>query len=415
MQVTVLGAGSWGTTVASLTANRNPTLLWARDEAVAEEITREHTNKSYLPGFDLPTRLRATADLEEAVTHAELLIVGVPTRGFRGVLEQAKPYVHPWIPVISLSKGFEAGTLLRMTEVIGQVLPGRPAVALSGPNLAREIMSGQAAASVVATEDISVATAIQGALARGVFRIYTNHDVIGAEVGGALKNVIALATGMAEGLGVGDNTRATVIARGLAEITRLGVAMGGEPATFAGLAGLGDLVATCMSPLSATARRGGARQGPRARRDPLEHEHGRRGREDREHRDGARRSLRHPDADRRRHREGRRRQGDGGRRVHRPAESQARPRERPRVGARFLGVSHSRRGSSTKRTSQWSDGAVAFDGDALHTAVLASEVRHCVVLGAPVVPLGDAAGLPAEAALELGHRRLPVQHVEHML
>ena len=184
------------------------------------------------------------------MTHAELLIVGVPTRGFRGVLEQAKPNVHPWIPIISLSKGFESGSLLRMTEVIGQVLPGRPAVALSGPNLAREIMSGQAAASVVATEDISVATAIQSALARGVFRLYTNHDVIGAEVGGALKNVIALATGMAQGLGVGDNTRATVMARGLAEITRLGVAMGGEPSTFAGLAGLGDLVATCISPFS---------------------------------------------------------------------------------------------------------------------------------------------------------------------
>ena len=250
MQVTVLGAGSWGTTVASLTTLRNPTLLWARDAAVADEVNRDHTNKSYLPGFDLPDRLRATADLDEAVTHAELLIVGVPTRGFRGVLEQAKPYVHPWIPIISLSKGFEAGSLLRMTEVIGQVLPGRPAVALSGPNLAREIMSGQAAASVVATEDLSVAAAIQNALARGVFRLYTNHDVIGAEVGGALKNVIALATGMAQGLGVGDNTRATVMARGLAEITRLGVAMGGEPSTFAGLAGLGDLVATCISPFS---------------------------------------------------------------------------------------------------------------------------------------------------------------------
>ncbi len=130
------------------------------------------------------------------------------------------------------------------------MLPGRPAVALSGPNLAREIMAGHAAASVIATEDLSVAAAIQRALARGVFRLYTNHDVIGAEVGGALKNVIALATGMAQGLGVGDNTRATVIARGLAEITRLGVAMGGEPSTFAGLAGLGDLVATCVSPFS---------------------------------------------------------------------------------------------------------------------------------------------------------------------
>jgi glycerol-3-phosphate dehydrogenase (NAD(P)+) len=224
--------------------------LWARDASVAEEINRDHTNKSYLPGFPLSERLRATVDLEEATRHAELLIVGVPTSGFRGVLEQAKPYVHPWIPIVSLSKGFETGSLLRMTEVIADVLPGRPAVALTGPNLAREIMSGQAAASVIATTDLTVANSIQTALARGVFRLYTNHDVIGAEVAGALKNVVALATGMAQGLGVGDNTRATVIARGLAEITRLGVAMGGEPATFAGLAGLGDLVATCVSPLS---------------------------------------------------------------------------------------------------------------------------------------------------------------------
>ncbi len=266
------------------------------------------------------------------MTHAELLIVGVPTRGFRGVLEQAKPYVHPWIPIISLSKGFESGSLLRMTEVIGQVLPGRPAVALSGPNLAREIMSGQAAASVVATEDISVATAIQSALARGVFRLYTNHDVIGAEVGGALKNVIALATGMAQGLGVGDNTRATVMARGLAEITRLGVAMGGEPATFAGLAGLGDLVATCMSPFSRNRTVGEELgKGRAARRDPGEHEHGRGRREDREHRDGARGSLRHRDADRRGDREGRRRQGDADGRLPRPAAPPPRPGERPRV------------------------------------------------------------------------------------
>ena len=247
MNVTVLGAGSWGTTVASLVCKRNPTMLWGRDEAVAQEIADRHTNAAYLPGFELPASLRATADLEHAVSDADVLIVGVPTRGFRTVLEQAAPHVRSWIPVVSLAKGFEPGSMLRMTEVIKEVLPGRPAAALSGPNIAREIMAGQAAASVIATEDPSVGAALQGVLRRGVFRIYTNHDVLGCEVGGALKNVVAIAAGMAQGLGVGDNTRAMVIARGLAELTRLGVAMGGEPQTFAGLAGMGDLLVTCIS------------------------------------------------------------------------------------------------------------------------------------------------------------------------
>ena len=151
---------------------------------------------------------------------------------------------------MSLTKGLERDSLLRMTEVIKDVLPGHPAAALTGPNLAKEIMSGKAAASVVATEDLAVAVAIQRVLQLGLFRLYVNHDVIGCELGGVLKNVIAIAAGMAEGLGVGDNTRAAVITRGLAELTRLGVAMGGEAATFAGLTGLGDLIATCMSPQS---------------------------------------------------------------------------------------------------------------------------------------------------------------------
>jgi glycerol-3-phosphate dehydrogenase (NAD(P)+) len=152
--------------------------------------------------------------------------------------------------VVSLSKGFERGSLLRMTQLIKDELPGHPPAALTGPNLAKEIMSGQAAASVIATEDLAVARALQSVMQRGLFRIYTNHDVIGCELGGALKNVVAIATGIAQGLGVGDNTRAAVVCRGLAEVTRLGVAMGGEAATFAGLAGMGDLIATCMSPLS---------------------------------------------------------------------------------------------------------------------------------------------------------------------
>jgi glycerol-3-phosphate dehydrogenase (NAD(P)+) len=250
MHVTVLGAGSWGTTVASLTAGRNPTLLWARSDDTARVIDTKHENPDYLPGFPLPPQLRATSDLEDAVGQADLLVVGVPTQGFRAVLEAAAPHVRPWIPVVSLSKGFEQGTLLRMTEVISEVMPGHPAAALTGPNIAREIMAGQAAASVIATQDLTVAAAIQGVLSRGVFRVYLNHDVIGCEVGGALKNVIAIAAGMGQGLGVGDNTRAAVMARGLAELTRLGVAMGAEATTFAGLAGMGDMIATCMSPHS---------------------------------------------------------------------------------------------------------------------------------------------------------------------
>ncbi len=248
--MTVLGGGSWGTTVASLTTARNPTILWARDSDVAAEINEEHTNGKYLPDLRLPRRLRATDDLEKAVGEADLLVVGVPSKGFRSVLVEARQWLRPWIPVVSLTKGIERGSLLRMTQIIDQLLPGHPAAALTGPNLAREIMAGQAAASVIATGDMSVAVALQSVLRHKLFRVYTNHDVIGCEVGGALKNVIAIAAGIAEGLGVGDNTRAAVITRGLAELTRLGVAMGAEAQTLSGLAGMGDLIATCISPQS---------------------------------------------------------------------------------------------------------------------------------------------------------------------
>lgn len=250
MRVSVLGAGSWGSTVASLVAAHHPTVLWARDPEVANEVRDHKTNARYLEGFRLAEGLHATADVEEAVAGADLLLVAVPTVGFRAVLERAREHVRPWIPVVSLSKGFEAGTLKRMTEVIGELFPGHPAAALTGPNLAREILSGMASAAVVATEDLAIAAEIQQVVTRGVFRVYTNHDVAGCEIGGALKNVVAIAVGIGIGLGVGDNTKAAVMTRGLAELTRLGVAMGAERATFAGLTGMGDLVATCMSPLS---------------------------------------------------------------------------------------------------------------------------------------------------------------------
>jgi glycerol-3-phosphate dehydrogenase (NAD(P)+) len=236
--------------MATLLAARHPTVLWARNSDVADEINTDRTNAGYLSGFTLHPRLNATSDLEKATKHAELLIVGVPSSAMRSTMEAVEPWVHPWIPIVSLAKGLEQKTLLRMTQVIAEVLPGRPVAALTGPNIAREIMAGQAAAAVIATEDLAVGRAIQQVVSRGLFRVYTNHDVVGCELGGALKNVVAIASGIAEGLGVGDNTRAAVMTRGLAELTRLGQAMGGEGATFAGLAGMGDLITTCISPHS---------------------------------------------------------------------------------------------------------------------------------------------------------------------
>ena len=213
-------------------------------------VQEDHENSAYLPGFGLDPALSATSDLEAAVCGADLIVLGVPTSGFRRVLQDASPFMRPWIPVVSLSKGLERGSNLRMTEIIKEVVPGHPVAALTGPNIASEILSGKAAAAVIATEDLEVASAIQAVFTRGVFRVYVNDDVIGCELGGALKNVIAIAAGIGEGLGVGDNTRAAVMSRGLAELIRLGEAMGAKPATFAGLAGMGDLIATCVSPHS---------------------------------------------------------------------------------------------------------------------------------------------------------------------
>lgn len=250
LQVAVIGAGSWGTTVAHLASRNQPTTLWARRSEIADEINSDHTNTRYLGESQLRRQLVATDDLVEAVSNCDVLVMGVPTAHFRSVLSEAAPHVRPWVPVLSLSKGFETGTLKRMTEIIHEELPGHPAGVITGPNIAKEIMGGQAAAAVIGMRHAVVAQALQQVFTTAMFRVYTNTDVIGCEVGGALKNVIAIATGMAEGLDVGDNTRAMVLTRGLAELSRLGVAMGGQAETFAGLAGMGDLVATCMSPYS---------------------------------------------------------------------------------------------------------------------------------------------------------------------
>lgn len=247
LKVGLLGGGSWGTTVASLVANNTDVTLWARDANTVKEVNERHTNEKYLPGAKLPQALKASADLEEVVSGIDVLVAGIPSHQFRGVLEQARPHLRAWVPVVSLTKGFELDSRMRMTEIVEEVLPGHPVGVLTGPNLAREIIDGQAAASVIAMEDEIIVRELQALFRSGLFRVYTNHDVIGCELGGALKNIIAIAVGMGDGLGAGDNTRSALITRGLAEVSRLGVAMGGRAETFAGLAGMGDIIATCTS------------------------------------------------------------------------------------------------------------------------------------------------------------------------
>jgi glycerol-3-phosphate dehydrogenase (NAD(P)+) len=250
IRVAVIGAGSWGTTVAHLAAHNTPTTLWARDDGLAKEIDSEHRNSRYLEGLVVHEALRATSALDECVGAADVLVMGVPSHGFRSTLEEVAKHLRPWVPVVSLTKGLEQGTRMRMSQVVHEMLPGHPVGVLTGPNLAKEILSGQAAAAVVAMADEFIASELQSIFATSLFRVYINRDVIGSELGGVLKNVIAIAAGMADGTGAGDNTRAAVMTRGLAEMTRLGVALGGDQDTFAGLAGMGDLLATCMSPQS---------------------------------------------------------------------------------------------------------------------------------------------------------------------
>jgi glycerol-3-phosphate dehydrogenase (NAD(P)+) len=249
-KVAVIGAGSWGTTVAAIASRSAPTLLWARRPALGHAIDERHENPDYLPGVILPDSLRATASLEEAVDGAALVIMAVPSHGFRAVLTDMAPHVAPGVPLLSLAKGLEQGTSLRMTEVIAQVLAGHPAGVLTGPNLAREVVAGQPAATVVAMTDDTLAREVQELLRTETFRVYTNPDLVGCETAGATKNVLAIAAGMIQGLGLGDSSLAALITRGLAELGRFAVALGGDPMTMAGLAGVGDLVATCTSRLS---------------------------------------------------------------------------------------------------------------------------------------------------------------------
>ena len=249
-KISVLGGGSWGTTTASVISRQCNAVLWARDAQIVDEINQDHTNTRYLPDATLHPKLTATTALDVAVEHADAVLIAVPSSHFREVLMNALPDMPRDIPVISLSKGLEKGSRMRMTEIIRDVSPHSIPGVLTGPNLAREIVAGQAAASVLALEAHDAALALQPTLNNGLFRVYTNQDVIGCELGGVLKNIIAIAVGMGDGLGAGDNTRAALITRGLAEMSRLGEALGGKAETFAGLAGMGDMIATCTSPQS---------------------------------------------------------------------------------------------------------------------------------------------------------------------
>lgn len=247
MNMAVIGAGSWGTTVASLAAANTPTTLWARRPEIVDAINTRHVNPDYIGGAALSPGLRASASLKDTVANADIVVMAVPSQGFRHVLAEAASHIRPWVPIVSLSKGLESGSLLRMSQVANDVMPGHPVAVLTGPNLASEIAVGQPAASVVAIDDAVIATALQDLFSSPTFRVYTNPDVVGCEIAGVVKNVIAIASGIAAGMGFGDNTRATLITRGLAEMTRLAMALGGKLESLAGLAGMGDLIATCSS------------------------------------------------------------------------------------------------------------------------------------------------------------------------
>ena len=257
-RVAVVGAGAWGTTLARLIAGVEPVTLLCHSAAAAEEIARTRRNEGRLPGIDLPERVIATADSAALAEALDLVIFATPSRHLRRTVVQAAPHLAATADLLSVVKGLEAGSLLRMTEVIadaGGMAPGRIA-ALSGPNLALEIARGLPASAVIAALDAELAQRVVARLGRREFRLYVNRDVLGVELCGALKNIVAIAAGAADALGFGDNGKAGLITRGLAEMTRVGMAAGANPLTFGGLAGVGDVIATCGSGLSRNYRLG---------------------------------------------------------------------------------------------------------------------------------------------------------------
>ena len=256
-QVGIIGAGAWGTTLAVLLAGaQRPVSLWTHSAETADRLAHARVNERYLPGVMFPPNVRVVTNDAYLGEPHRFYVLAVPSSHVRASARRLVPLMDPSAPILSVVKGIEEGSHLRMTEVLAQELPDRPLAALSGPNLAREIAAGKPAGSVVASGDAALAGELAGELSSDRFRVYTNADVIGVELAGALKNVVALAAGMVDGLGFGDSAKAAIITRGLAEMTRLGVAAGAHPLTFAGLAGVGDLIATCMSPLSRNRRAG---------------------------------------------------------------------------------------------------------------------------------------------------------------
>jgi glycerol-3-phosphate dehydrogenase (NAD(P)+) len=256
-QVGVIGAGAWGTTLAiHLAAGQRPVTLWAHSPERREELEQHRENPRYLPGHRFPPNVRVATEESYLSEPHRLYVVAVPSAHLRAVMRSLAPALYPRADLLSVVKGIEAGTQLRMSEVIAQEVPGRRVAALSGPNLAREVAEHRPAGSVVACGEPGLGPELAAMLSSDSFRVYTNPDIVGVELAGALKNVVALAAGMVDGLGLGDSAKAGVITRGLAEMTRLGMAAGANPMTFAGLAGVGDLIATCMSPLSRNRRAG---------------------------------------------------------------------------------------------------------------------------------------------------------------
>ncbi len=247
----VIGAGAWGTALGNLLAsNGHDVMIWALEPEVVDSINSRHINERFLAGHPLDSRLKATGDLAAAVSQREFIVAAAPSHALRAVLTAAAPAIETGARIVVATKGIESETLALMTEVAGQVLPRNPIVAISGPSFAAEVASRQPTAVVVASSDEAIAREAQTLFSCDYFRAYSHTDICGVEMGGSLKNVMAVATGIAEGLGLGFNARAALITRGLAEMTRLGVARGAKASTFAGLAGLGDLVLTCTGSLS---------------------------------------------------------------------------------------------------------------------------------------------------------------------
>jgi len=250
-RVTVIGAGAWGTTLSQVLADAgNEVLLWARNQAVVDEINSSHTNEKYLAGIKLPSTIKSTSDIQSALSFSDLYVLAIPTQQLRQMLKEWAIFLNKEAIVVSTLKGIELDTDLRVSEVVAEVWGDIKFALITGPNLADELALRQLAGAVVASSDLEIAAKIQNAFTTDYYRIYTSTDVMGCEIAGAIKSVIALSVGMAIGMGFGENTQSMLITRGLHEISRMCAAHGSDPLTAASLAGMGDLVASCGSPLS---------------------------------------------------------------------------------------------------------------------------------------------------------------------